>query len=1216
MKRLLTILFLFCSLALSSQTIYYIDPAGADGPARSGSSSEPWLHLGYAATRVTTTGNIIYVNAGTYTETGRTSLAVGVSIYGAGETVSIINFTYVATNSSDACIYLYSASLTNGSQTIQNITITGTSLTANRGIWVGHRYGVSIHHCTVKNFKATGVHFHNQIDWMTPPTVYASGNSFYNNTVTNCSDRQYDTYEPGNLRIDGQENMNIYNCIFRNNERTAGQNGNTLNVSLCRGIKIYNCNFTKPNIDGSNWNFFAEIFHLRGGFEVYDCNFYGSANLDFSNAYNGSSTRGVYAYTLSVHDCYFTTTNGSQISHSGVVHDPIALQFEKGMYEYVYFYNNHIRGYAIGIMSSTATTGNQSFDHVYIFNNKLENIGYTDYAYTWGIAFSLENNGAATVDLDNIHIVNNTIYGGTGYNYNGIRWSANGTLTNSSIRNNIIHSWDQNAIYISKQGGESASMTNVNITYNCFYNNGSNSVYLDGTISQTNVDISTGNITTNPLLISATDYHLNTSSPADGAGIAPTLNAKDYDELIWGSPPAIGCYEGTSAPAPDTYYVSPSGINDAGRDGSISEPWLTLAYACTRVTTEGHTIHMTGGTFTENAQSVLSKGVIVIGEGQTVTRIESLYSAAGEPLIIMETSQGWLGVNGNQTISGITFDGNLVTFSPIKVNYRSNVKIFDCTFEHFATEGVQFYGMTNAYWGGTNPWEAGTMPNYWCTGNEFYNNIVTNCAVYSGEGKGNLKIGQQNGMKVYGNVITQTARAAGSNGYGIKFCDEGWNKNTKVYNNTITIANKHEGTYNFALEMWYELGGCEYYNNIIQGECDFDAGYKGASTYSIWFHHNIVGFSSLQTTREKGINIEASCWDVIINNNIIKNVMEGIEFSQIWPQVPEHPQQNSLKNIWIYNNIITAGMANGPSDWEPVAGINFWNDGEGADPDTLTNIYIWHNVMKCVGVTPDSYWSVGIVLPYNDVLADNFQVRNNIILGFIGGTTKNAPMWGTGINALSNFYFQNNDFYGNGNSNDVLFESGYSPSPYTNADNLKADPLFIGGTPYSYKLQSGSPAIRTGIYVGLPKDFDGLDWLNPPDMGVHVYTLGGSVPTVTTNLITAITSTTATSGGNVTADGGTAVTDRGICWSTSSNPVITDSHTHDGTGTGAFTSYIISLTDGLTYYVRAYATNTNGTAYGNQRSFVASSAPTTDVLVSSGGEGVKTQSGLQLIKTK
>lgn len=100
-----------------------------------------------------------------------------------------------------------------------------------------------------------------------------------------------------------------------------------------------------------------------------------------------------------------------------------------------------------------------------------------------------------------------------------------------------------------------------------------------------------------------------------------------------------------------------------------------------------------------------------------------------------------------------------------------------------------------------------------------------------------------------------------------------------------------------------------------------------------------------------------------------------------------------------------------------------------------------------------------------------------------------------------------------------------------------------------------------------------------------------TLPTVTTDIVGAVTDSTATCGGTVTADGNAAVTMRGVCWSTLPNPTVSDSHTDDGTGLGIFNSSMTGLTSGTIYYVRAYATNSVGTAYGALRTF------TTKVLV-------------------
>ena len=98
-------------------------------------------------------------------------------------------------------------------------------------------------------------------------------------------------------------------------------------------------------------------------------------------------------------------------------------------------------------------------------------------------------------------------------------------------------------------------------------------------------------------------------------------------------------------------------------------------------------------------------------------------------------------------------------------------------------------------------------------------------------------------------------------------------------------------------------------------------------------------------------------------------------------------------------------------------------------------------------------------------------------------------------------------------------------------------------------------------------------------------TQDATLPSVTTAEVTSITIKTAMCGGNVTFDGWSEITARGVCWSTSPNPTINDSKTTDGSGIGSFTSNITGLADGTTYYVRAYATNSKGTAYGEEKSF-------------------------------
>ncbi|MBO4645637.1 MAG: prolyl oligopeptidase family serine peptidase [Bacteroidales bacterium] len=95
----------------------------------------------------------------------------------------------------------------------------------------------------------------------------------------------------------------------------------------------------------------------------------------------------------------------------------------------------------------------------------------------------------------------------------------------------------------------------------------------------------------------------------------------------------------------------------------------------------------------------------------------------------------------------------------------------------------------------------------------------------------------------------------------------------------------------------------------------------------------------------------------------------------------------------------------------------------------------------------------------------------------------------------------------------------------------------------------------------------------------------GNVPEVVTTTIDNISDTSAICGGEVIAEGSAEVTARGVCWSSSQHPTIADIHTSDSIGTGFFISTLTNLTPSTTYYVRAYATNEVGTAYGDEVCF-------------------------------
>ncbi len=132
--------------------------------------------------------------------------------------------------------------------------------------------------------------------------------------------------------------------------------------------------------------------------------------------------------------------------------------------------------------------------------------------------------------------------------------------------------------------------------------------------------------------------------------------------------------------------------------------------------------------------------------------------------------------------------------------------------------------------------------------------------------------------------------------------------------------------------------------------------------------------------------------------------------------------------------------------------------------------------------------------------------------------------------------------------------------------------------------------------------WNGLKWVNlPAGTPGQFLTLtagtalpvwaGGAAAVLTTTAVSSITQSTATSGGNIVSNGGATITARGVVWDTLTDPTVAlATKTVNGGGNGSFTSNLTGLAAGKTYYVRAYATNANGTTYGNQLNFVTSPA--------------------------
>jgi hypothetical protein len=554
MKKIFAILLLFISLMVQAADKYIATAANGGSNSNSGTSISPWLTLTYACAYTTTSGDIIHVGVGTFTETSRCVLSVGVSIVGEG-TSSVIKSNYVATSENDGAIYLKSSSgvSTNGNQSISYIELNGNSLTSTRAIAINFRNNVEIHHCTIINFYASGVYFYGSTSSYPKviSTYHSTGNSIHDCNITNCC--TMNVSPNGLILCAAQQNMLIYNNILDQTARATDLNGEIYNTIWLKDTKIYN-NIVYKNYEPNEWNFFSEFMLNEGGLEIYNNIFNGVATLDIVDVRKGTSDFG-----CKVHDNLFTAPKQTATNAHGIQ----AIDFEeRGAIQDCYVYNNHFKNINTGVQvdayaSTTDKTyigGNIRMERIYIYYNIFENVGNTTNSYSSPIAIKPEEPEGSTTNLiwDQIYIDNNTIISGTTYKcYVGVSCETGGAMSNIFIRNNILVGAYLYPVYFSYN--LPGTDTSFSVLNNLYYSNGTNAIGYNGMNIGDISGFTLSNPTpANPLFVSTTDFHLQGTSPAIGTGIHITTPpiTTDFEGVPIGNPPDIGAYEFISNHSP------------------------------------------------------------------------------------------------------------------------------------------------------------------------------------------------------------------------------------------------------------------------------------------------------------------------------------------------------------------------------------------------------------------------------------------------------------------------------------------------------------------------------------------------------------------------------------------------------------------------------------------------------------------------------------------
>lgn len=476
---------------------YYISTTGNDVTG-SGSVSNPWRSLYKAASAVTVSGSIIHVNAGIYIETQQTILAIGVSIEGDG-----INSVIKSSLTEDwkELLSLRSEEGTNGNQHISDLKLDGQNLSAFWAIYISGRSNVSVYNCTIVDFKDRGVIFNGRNDNVAEaPSVFATGNKFYNNTVSNCA--AYNTangvYGRGCLNIGGQDGMLIYNNTITQNQRPDGYNGYLIKYSndgYLKAVKIYDNVLVKipfkGNYGGDNgWDFAMEFWNILGGMEIYGNTVQGAIDLV-------NTSKGTYAYGVSIHDNKISQPALNSHYESGII-------FEVST-ESVIIERNVINKISGGILFYAQE--NSVLSDIIIRDNRLEEIGRKT---------GNGNNG------NGININCGTLLGNENHY----------SLSNLLIHNNIITAASDNAPFYGIEITGASSVTNVKIQKNSISNFTAaaivaNPAYVIDTLTiEENIFLSNGN-NNNPLYIRGTpgNYTIRNNIKSNSSG-KPGLNLK------------------------------------------------------------------------------------------------------------------------------------------------------------------------------------------------------------------------------------------------------------------------------------------------------------------------------------------------------------------------------------------------------------------------------------------------------------------------------------------------------------------------------------------------------------------------------------------------------------------------------------------------------------------------------------------------------------------
>jgi hypothetical protein len=525
MKRLLILPLLLLSLSLGATRVY-VATTGNDGTGN-GTSGAPYLTIQTGISHAST-GDTVYIVAGTYNISTQIALPAGVSLMGAGGTTIV-----TAAASLEPMILMSSTSEgTNGSQSISYLKFDG-DLTGNSGFSVRRRSNLVFHNCTFVDFLYSAIEVYGGSSFTDVPDTYATGIVIRNSMIDNCCERR-DPGIFGAIRIGGTIGMEVSDCILRQVSRTTGHNGNLVYLwgAINHEFKFYRNHCTKPNTDGvqsgyaDGWNFHIESGN-SSGFDIGFNTFIGGVAIDLAG---GIQVKGNYDYSWWIHDNDFSITVQIATPTAGT-HPPHGIDYERTN-EDVIVERNRFSNYPCAINVTLDETTYHKL-RLHFRYNVFRNLGYSDGLYAFGAIQFVGTSGATGDICSYIYFDNNDL------DANGARGlihlQSPYNIDHFYIRNNIatdatvygwLNAWDLLGDGSTPTGTYSYFTVENNLLYN---NAGSNAIYYRSGKTISNLTSSGNILGSNPLYKSNETFRLRPTSPAIDAGLDVGLTT-DY----WG----------------------------------------------------------------------------------------------------------------------------------------------------------------------------------------------------------------------------------------------------------------------------------------------------------------------------------------------------------------------------------------------------------------------------------------------------------------------------------------------------------------------------------------------------------------------------------------------------------------------------------------------------------------------------------------------------------